>query len=128
MLFWFFGHRYFSPRLARGLFLTPDHIEFKTKFHCQRFNVKKYVEAQAILRLGSMIFMPKHFFFHNRLLHTEVHKTSEHLVHLKGCTQKKIFFWLISSMSMSKQPEKPCGARLFKLCVILSQARLGKSC
>ena len=41
-------------------------VEFQTKIYFQIwFNIKKYVEAQAILRFGSMIYKPKHF-FHNR--------------------------------------------------------------
>ena len=37
-------------------------VEFQTKIYFLWFNIKKYVEAQAILRFGSMIFKPKHFF------------------------------------------------------------------
>ena len=54
---------------------SPLAVEFQTKFYFQIwFNVMKYVEAKAILRFGSTIFKPKHF-FHNRSLHTEVNKT-----------------------------------------------------
>ena len=36
-------------------------VEFQTKIYFQIwFNIKKYVEAQAILRFGSMIFKPLH--------------------------------------------------------------------
>ena len=51
---------------------SPLVVEFQTIFFFKIwFNVMKYVEAQAILRFGSTIFRPKHF-FHNRSLHTEV--------------------------------------------------------
>ena len=77
----------------------PPVIESQIKSYFQIcFNVKKCVVAQAILRVGSMIFKPKHF-FHNQPLHTEVHKNSERLVHPSALLKKLL---LISSMSISK--------------------------
>ena len=51
---------------------SPLVVEFQIIFFSQiRFNVMIYVEAQAVLKFGSTIFMPKHF-FHIWSLHTEV--------------------------------------------------------